>query len=205
MANQREGWSRAAAMSMREVEIKLKLRDPPALRSRLRALAARCAGTVLEYNAIFDTRDARLRRQGRGLRVRQTRPAHAAGPTECRLTFKGPREPGEQVRARQELETDVGSATIVTRILEQLGFAPRIEYEKARESWTLDDCEIVIDQLPRLGWFCEIEGPAPDAVLAMRSRLGFSADDQAPETYVELAARHGTPGPDGVVRLRFET
>jgi hypothetical protein len=61
----------------------------------------------------------------------------------------------------------------------------------------------MLDELPRLGGFLEIEGPGTAALEAARGRLGLA--DAAPlrETYLALIAQHVTPGPDGTLRLDF--
>jgi adenylate cyclase class 2 len=188
----------------REIEAKFRLNDPARLRARLGAHGARRVGCVHETNRIFDTAGRKLLAADCGLRLRACRPLDNGGPPATHtLTYKGPRAPGS-TKMREEIETVVADADATATILQRLGFNEVIVYEKRRETWRLDDCEVCLDELPKLGWFVEIEGPSREAVEAARTRLELSAATPLYETYVELAATHGDPGPTGMRCLRFE-
>jgi adenylate cyclase class 2 len=185
-----------------EIEIKIRLDDPGALRTRLGELEAVRHTRVQEINRIFDTHDRRLLAGDCGLRVRESRPLDGGRPLRPTLTFKGPRDRGP-VKSRAELETTVADAKTLADILKRLGFREVIRYEKRREAWRLGDCEVCLDELPRLGWYVEIEGPGTEAVEAARRQLGLAAWPTAGETYVELAADHGDGDPAGCRLLLF--
>jgi len=211
-----------------ELEVKLRLARPDELVARLAAVGARAVGTVLEINRIFDTPERRLLSAGCGLRLRTCRdippsggvpkssaiardavtPAGAAADRSQPgvLTFKGPRAPGP-LKQREELETAVEDAAAALGILQGLGFAEVIRYEKRRSTWDVvlaeGTCEVTLDELPRLGWFAEIEGPNAAAIARARELLQLEAAPVVGESYVELAAQHGTAGPAGQRRLLF--
>ena len=105
---------------------------------------------------------------------------------------------------RPEIETGVADAAAFALILERLGFREAVLYEKRRELWVLDDCAIALDELPRLGWWLEIEGPTPTAVAAARDRLGLSAAPPVEDGYVGMASASGVRQPGGCVALRFD-
>ncbi len=191
----------------REIEMKLPLADPAALRERLEAAGARFVSRVFESNRMFDTPDGELRRQGRGLRIRVSRPIDAsrdqsADPPEARtlLTCKGPKTV-TRVKSREEIELEVQDAERMALILERLGFGQTVLYEKRRETWTMDECEVVLDELPELGWWVEIEGPSEAAITAVRRRLSL-AGDPVGKSYVELAAATVAAGKQSI-RLTF--
>lgn len=186
----------------REIEAKIRLGDPGPLRTRLRELGAVRQRHVQETNRIFDTRDRRLLAGDCGLRIRESRPLDGEGPLQPTLTFKGPREPGP-VKSRAELETPVADAQTLADILQRLGFREVIRYEKRRETWRLGDCEVCLDELPRLGWYVEIEGPRAEAIETARRQLGLTALPTLGETYVELAADHGDADAAGCRQLLF--
>src|SRR5262249_5435065 len=137
---------------------------------------------VFEVNRMFDDASQSLLARGCGLRVREIRPVEAprddsqpdAKPGSGILTFKGPEQPAA-VKTREELETEVEDAVELTKILSRLGFQERVRYEKRRETWSLAGCEVAIDELPRLGWYVEIEGPDARSVEAVRARLELDA------------------------------
>lgn len=194
----------------REIEIKFRIDAPDALRERIAAFGGRFMARVAEHNRIFDTPDGRLLAGGCALRVRDCRPLKTTAPASQHLapgapaatiTFKGPRAPGP-VKDREEHETTVGDADTAAAILNELGFRERLCYEKRRETWRLDDCEVTLDELPQLGWFAEIEGPDAATIQALADRLGLTDEHVVPESYVTLAQRHGEAVADGV-RLLF--
>ncbi|MBU0639730.1 MAG: class IV adenylate cyclase [Planctomycetes bacterium] len=187
----------------REIEAKFRLADPQPVRDRLLELCAARPPATCELNRIFDTPERRLLAADCGLRVRETRPTAGSNPPTATLTYKGPCDSGS-IKSRPEIETVVANAAALTAILERLGFEPVIVYEKRRETWLLDECEVCLDELPQLGWFVEIEGPAAAAIAAAAQRLGLTPASTVRETYVELAARHGATTADGQKQLVFE-
>ncbi len=187
----------------REIEVKFRLDDPAAARAWLGACGARRAARVHETNRIFDTTEQTLLAADCGLRLRTCRPLDDAGPpASTTLTYKGPRAAGK-TKVREEIETAVADADATATILHRLGFWEVIVYEKHRETWLLDECEVCLDELPKLGWFVEIEGPSRDAVEAARARLNLSAAAPLRETYVELAVAHARSDQSGNCRLHF--
>ncbi|HMQ17103.1 MAG TPA: CYTH domain-containing protein, partial [Phycisphaerae bacterium] len=62
-----------------EVEIKIALDGPAALRARLAEQGAVYAGRAFEINRLFDTPAGALRHAGCALRIRTSRPCGADG------------------------------------------------------------------------------------------------------------------------------
>jgi adenylate cyclase class 2 len=185
----------------RELELKLRIAEPAALRAALEAAGAEPLGAMLEINHIFDTPARTLYRAGQGLRLRErlALPARTALPAV--LTFKGPIEDAVW-KQREELESTVGDAGAAAAILAALGFERVVVYEKRRETWRVGECLAELDELPRLGWFVELEGPSRAALEAQVARLNLATVERLEETYVALAVRHGADGPGGRA-LRF--
>lgn len=185
----------------RELELKLRIADPDRVRAALTAVGAERVGAELEVNHIFDTPAQTLFRAGQGLRLRDRLelPDRTARPAI--LTFKGPIEDAAY-KQREELESAVGDPIALTAILGALGFERVVVYEKRRETWRAGECLAELDELPRLGWFVELEGPSAAALETLVARLGLSATERIEDTYVALAVRHGSDGPGGR-ELRF--
>ena len=191
-----------------EIEVKFRLDRPEPLRERLRQLGTPAGPPVLETNRIFDAPDRRLLNADCGLRVREVRPQPAgpavgSGVRPALFTFKGPRQAG-QFKVREELETPVQDAAALTAILARLGFREVVVFQKRREAWQVDPCVVTLDELPRLGWWAEIEGPHERAVTDVQAQLGLAKASPVPETYVALAAAHGDQDAHGCRRLLFD-
>ncbi len=188
-----------------EIEIKLRMHDRDALRARLAERGAKRIGERFEVNALFDTDKGTLRGRDCGLRLRAI---HPTPPDESQssttLTFKGPREANAGgLKQREELEMHIEDAETFAAILARLGYEPRVAFEKRREIWRFGDVEVVLDELPQLGGFVELEGPTSASVLAARDALGLTSAEAVEETYVELAVRAGRVTPSGAIELRF--
>lgn len=186
-----------------EIELKFRLKDPDALRARLVKQNATHTASVLECNVILDTPDHDLLRQDCGLRIRAAQPAGGAGAAHATLTYKGPRAVGD-LKQRAEFETEIADAATAIAMLQQLGYHPVVLFEKRRETWRLGSCEITLDELPRLGWYLEIEGPDGDSINNARDTLELSDEDVILKTYVHLAAEQGHTDPTGLRRLMFD-
>lgn len=203
MAGKLSAVNREAGMPT-EIEAKFQVTDPEPLRQALRRLGAELLRRVLETNRIFDTPDRRLLGADCGLRIRTERPLDRAprGPSPpATLTYKGPRQASD-LKSREELEVCVSDAGGLADILARLGFQPVIVYEKRRETWHVGPCEVSVDELPRLGWWLEIEGPDAAAVQAAVRQLGLTGPPTR-QTYVEMAAAHGDADTQGCRRLAF--
>ena len=170
-----------------EIEIKFVLDDPAAMRQRLLDAAAEPAGMVLEHNTYFDTPDRQLRREDRVLRIRISESPD--GHRRIILTSKGPRRAGE-LKIRPEAEAVLENFDEGVAVLASLGFEPTLHFQKRRETFRLAPAEVVIDELPELGFYLEIEAPDESGVRQVRSALGLAETPAVAHTYTALIARH---------------
>lgn len=180
-----------------EIEIKLRIAGPTALRKRLKGLRARMLRRVHERNTLYEAADGRLGRSGNLLRLRQTEPvARGARLGELRrqrgkgrqgfLTFKGGME-GGAYKVRRELECGVKEPEIAGRILEALGYRPWFRYEKYRSTYRLrglPSLSVEFDETPA-GDYLELEGP-PAAIDKAARLLGYGPKDYLTTSYYEI-------------------
>lgn len=193
----------------REIETKFRLTDPQGLTARLTADPQLThLRDEFEENTILDDAERSLLTRGCGLRVRRAFDQAHPNQVRTKLTFKGPRDndptlAAAAVRAREELETTVGDAQRLLQLFDRLGFKPVIYYEKRRSTWQAGDVEIVVDEMPQLGWFAEIEAPSVAVLEAWRQKLEIPPEAAEPNTYVKLTAEHGQVDANDVRRLAF--
>ena len=166
-----------------EIEAKIKVDSHDAVRARLRELGATYLGKARETNRILD-RKKKLRKAGCGLRVRQIEVLDG-DPGPSSITYKGPLQRSD-LKVRPEINVDIADAEATARIFEALGFEPFITFEKIRESWQLAACRVELDELPMLGRFIEIEGPAEADVTAAKSDLGFASAEAVTQSYIHM-------------------
>src|SRR5579864_140741 len=161
----------------REVEVKFRVADLRALRSKLRAVGFRLVTRrTREMNMPYDRPGEVLRARKELLRLRQY-------GSKWKLTHKSGTKSGRH-SSRVELETDVNNGKKMDAILRALGYSPSFRYEKFREEWTDGKGEVVVDQTP-IGNFCEIEGPSR-WIDASAKALGISRDAYITKNYATL-------------------
>lgn len=167
-----------------EIEAKMALDDPAELQRRLTELKAKRSRLTLETNLFFDTPESALRASDQGLRLRIERPVKG-GAEKITLTHKGPRAHG-RLKSRSETELGVTSASQAINLLKALGYGQVFSFEKRRQSWELQGCQIALDEVPHLGRFVEIEGPSEQVVLELRIKLGLETASLLSGSYVSM-------------------
>jgi adenylate cyclase, class 2 len=172
-----------------EIEAKIKIEDPESFRRRMTEQGPPSTGPVLEVNRLFDDAAGSLLASGSALRLREEQPVEGGPVERVLLTYKGPRQDSPMKR-RPELETGVGSAETVAAIFKALGLAEAFRYEKRRTAWMVDDCEVVLDELPHLGWFVEVEGPTEEAVFRCLAEIGLTNRPIIKESYIGLLQQY---------------
>ncbi len=174
-----------------EIEAKFAVGALLPVRQRLLNLAARQRLPRLrETNLRFDFPDGRLRNAKQVLRVRSDH--------HHLLTFKAP---GADPEHRLEWETGIDNPDSLVHLLKSIGLEVVFVYEKYRETFTLDPCEVMLDELP-FGCFVEVEGPDLKAVREVSGPAGLrlgrarGADlpravrHPAPSAWLDLPRRH---------------
>ena len=174
-----------------EREVKLRFESAEAARSAVMATRATpIHGRRLQEDCLLDTANEDLRKRRSALRVRMDDGGSL-------LTFKGPVQPA-LVKVREELETIVGDAYVLLRVLDELGFHVWFRYQKYREEFAIGDCIVAIDETP-VGVFVEIEGGEQD-IADVAEALGRETSDYVLESYRGLFVQHceqrGVPATD---------
>ena len=179
-------------MSEQEIEVKLYVRDLKKIELRLHDLKAQLIQPrVHEINFRYDLPDESLRAKGQVLRLRRD--------TNVILTYKGPSNIIDGVFSRTELETTIGDLKIAQRILEALGYVQILSYEKYRVIYEINDCHIMLDELP-YGDFVEIEGSDASNIRKMTLIMGLNFEAAIGAGYARIFenynSRHGFPPSD---------
>lgn len=161
-----------------EIEAKFFVTDLPSLRGKIIAQGATVKQKrVYEQNLRFDTSNMALSMEGKVLRLRQDERA--------RLTFKRPGYLQDKVLVRPEFEVEVSDFAQTRQILEGLGYLVYSLYEKYRETLTIGDVDVMLDEMP-YGNFVEIEGPTTQAVKALVKKLDLNFEKRIGLSYMAL-------------------
>jgi adenylate cyclase class 2 len=166
---------------MQETEVKFYVQDLNGLRTRLEELGARLVQErVLEVNIRYDLPDARLRAEGRVLRLRRD--------TEARLTYKSASQKQDGILSREEIEFVVEDFEKAKRFLEALGYRKLVYYEKYRTTYDLHETHIMLDELP-YGSFIEIEGESSETIRRLADELHLQWGAAVATSYLALFER----------------
>jgi adenylate cyclase class IV len=187
----------------REIEVKLRVADVPAMLGKLKNLGAHYESRVLERNTLYDTRDSDFRRRSALLRIRAETPPPRAGyqspnvtshslPSRTILTSKAPAalRSSRDRRYKEKLERELvvpGSPAQWDRKLRPLGLRPGFRYEKIRSTFRLSrfpGLAIELDETPA-GTFFELEG-VPSAIDRAARALGYSSRDYYRGSYWDV-------------------
>ncbi|HVO43114.1 MAG TPA: class IV adenylate cyclase [Aggregatilineales bacterium] len=167
-------------MANTETEVKIKVPDLAAIARRLQALGAELAAPrVYEKNIRYEDAGETLTPAGRVVRLRQD--------TRARLTYKEPGTLAGKFLTRTELEITVSDFEITDLILQKLGYHSAWIYEKYRTTYTLDGCEVVLDEMP-FGALIEIEGDEACIEMALK-KLGLDGEPFIRTSYSDLFFR----------------
>ena len=179
-------------MNDRETEVKFYVQNLKKIEMRLLELKAHLIQPrVLEINYRYDRPDGSLRADGCVLRLRNDINA-------C-LTFKGPSILVDGIFSRQELEFTVSDFETAKKFLEALGYVQILIYEKNRAIYDLNDCHIMLDELP-YGDFVEIEGSDASSIRKVALQVGLDFESAVGAGYVKIFenynSKYGLPHSD---------
>ena len=129
-----------------EIETKLKVDSLGEIVERLGVVGAEFVGEFSQRDTFFMDCGGKMLGSDRGLRIRRQT---CNGDEKIILTYKGPREE-TRFKAREEIEVVVDSFEHLEQILLGLELEETIVVEKKRSLWTLNNCEVCLDQLAEL-------------------------------------------------------
>ena len=163
---------------MTEIEVKIRIDDPKAIKEKILGLGAVVSrDRHLESNSLFDFDPPVLHQGHRTLRLR------TAGK-RATLTYKGERQKSRSFKIREEFETQVRSPKEMRTILKALGLKETFAYRKHRTVLRKSRLTITIDETPA-GNFIELEGERHEITRFARS-LGFGRADFITRSYAGL-------------------
>ena len=170
-------------MKLNELEIKISLDNEEHFRQlydTCNKLFGPPSSHVLQLDEYFDTPDGQLKKQDLVIRIR----SHGNKKT---IALKSPRvKLPSGMTERIELEFLSAEGEKVQEQLTRQGLNPNEAAEKERWTFLHDNCEIVLDKLPFIGTFVEIEGPSEEAIHKIVHLLNLSSFQIVHKNYGEL-------------------
>ncbi len=169
---------------MVEIEVKIRIDDPRAVREKILSLGATVHRTRhLEENTLYDRPGGELKKRSQTLRIR-------VSGKKGLLTLKGTSRKSRSFKVREEFETEVKKPKEMARILKALGFEPAFSYRKHRTLFKKRRLTICLDET-HAGTFIELEGERHEIVKFARA-LGFTRRDFLTSSYVDILGETAT-------------
>lgn len=152
-----------------EYELKFKIDSKKDVLAKLAGLGAKDIGKRKELDIYIgdSERGLRLRKFGRsGL-----------------LTHKTIAGKNIRAKVRREIQTEVSDIDNLIEMFRIMGFPERKRKEKTRHAFKLGDAFVMIDKLPFMGYFVEIEAASGAALNRAVKKLGFNPAKGACDSY----------------------
>jgi adenylate cyclase, class 2 len=170
-------------MRLNELEIKISINSEELFQKTYHACKQLFGPPVTQFRQLdeyYDTLDGQLRKQDLVIRVR------SIGGKKT-IALKSPRvKLPSGMTNRIELEFVAAEGETIQEQLTKQGLHVNEAAEKERWTFIHDDCEIVLDKLPFIGSFVEIEGPSEAAIHEIVHRLNLSSSPVKRQHYGEL-------------------
>jgi len=172
-----------------ETEIKVKIKDNVSFEeiiSKCRLNAQWVGDSIFQRDEYYDTKEELLKKLDMTVRLRIVN-------TKIKVALKGPRQfTNKKMHKRIELEFTVFNENeIRTQISENELFATAI-IEKRRWPFKIQNCEVVVDQLPFIGAFLEVEGDSAVSIDNILNILNLSQEDAVRENYMPIPVKSAT-------------
>ncbi|MDD5069870.1 MAG: class IV adenylate cyclase [Candidatus Omnitrophica bacterium] len=163
---------RTNSSSVMEYEVKFKVSGKKEAFDRIKNLNAECLGKVKEVDVFF--------KYGQNVvRVRDT--------GKCGLiTFKEVISSKERVKVRRETETKVSNVKALIEIFEKLGFKEFKRLEKIRYSFKTAQGLILVDRLPFLGYYLELEAKSFLSLQKLAQKIGVDSSQAIISSYQNI-------------------
>lgn len=170
-------------MKLNELEIKIKLDSSDHFQKvyeTCQKLFGRPTAHLVQLDEYFDTSDKQLKKQDLVIRIRTC-------GSKRTIALKSPRvELPSGISNRIELEFEAADGDSVREQLTRQGLQPFEAAEKERWAFVHGECEIVLDRLPFIGVFVEIEGPDEATIQGVVEALHLSKCEVVRKNYGEL-------------------
>lgn len=170
-------------MKLNELEIKIQILSEDHFQSvydSCNRLFGAPISHVLQLDEYYDTLDGQLKEQDLVIRIR------SSGGKKT-IALKSPRiDLPSGMTNRIEIEFLSAEGEKIHEQLLSQGLNPNEAAEKERWTFIYNDCEIVLDRLPFIGSFIEIEGPSEDAIHKIVHLLDLSSCQIVRKNYGEL-------------------
>ncbi len=166
-----------------ETELKFKIESITGTKDKLKKLGAKKVSSEFEQDFYFDNDKKTLWKTVKVLRIRKV------GRRGILTMKSGFKKVSKKFKVMRELEVNTDNFQNLKIILGEIGYKVDGYKEKYRDTYRLDNVNILIDRLPYLGSYMELEGRGPDINRVVK-KLGFDFKDSSSLSYGQLFSKY---------------
>jgi len=155
--------------ALKEIEVKILEIDVGKTEKKLEEMGAEKIFDGELINVYFDFPDGRLEKEGKILRLRKI-------GEKFILTYKKFIN-RDEAKVMEENEFEIQDFELMKEIFKEIGLFPIYELKKNRTTYELNRTHFEIDKYPNIPAFLEVEGPDPDTIYELISKLGFLREE----------------------------
>jgi len=164
--------------SDQEIEVKFKIDDLDLFENKIIEVGGKLVfDKVFQETIRFDTPEEDLQKRGTFIRVR-------SGEKNTMTLKKKLHAVDAEYKERLELEMEIGSIEMATKILEELGYSRKFIMQKYRTEYALSGTILALDRLP-FGNYIEIEG-GKSQIESTILQLGIDGSERLTGSYWHL-------------------
>ena len=165
----------------REIEAKFRLDNLECAETALKKLNAEFVENQFQRDYFF------YQNQPSGkpaiyLRLRQQQ---TDGNQRAFLTYKGSKQ-DSKFKKRVELELEIDDVETARSLLTAIGYQQGLSYEKKRQYWKYKHCQVLLDEVPMLGFFVEIEAEDENLISEVQTDMGLSDYEHINNGYASM-------------------
>ena len=179
----------------REIETKFKLKSPTTFKKKLRKIGAKFVSKNLEQDIYYKNLSKRI--SADVIRLRRIG-KKGIFTVKNRINNKD----SHTYKVRNELEITIDDAKLFPTILHKLGFRVFFRKEKIRETYEWKNANILIDKLPHMGYFAEIEA-SKNKIKKIAQLLNLSIKKATSKNYIRLFNTYKTQHKKPKLELLF--
>ena len=164
---------------MEEIEAKFKIEDVDLIRKKIIALGAALHSKKHQVDIYFNhSKSKELENVPSYLRIRTV-----DGLSKIAMHYK------KEAYRWEEIEFSIEDGDKMKKLFKNLGFDIDVEVDKIRETFNLENAEIVIDEVKHVGYFLEVEAKSKEILFKYCTLLGFRYGNNDPlegKSYADL-------------------
>lgn len=162
----------------KEIETKFKIKAPSDLRKRLNKVGASFVSKCKESDTYY-----RNFSSNKNIEAIRLRSIGKEGVFTVKEYDSGKKN--RIYKIRKEHEVKISDSKAFASILYFLGFKPVFRKEKIRETYLLEGAKILLDKLPFIGFYLEIEGQK-QKIKDIAKALELNLDNALAITYIDI-------------------